>query len=64
MTAIKVTLKEIPKRENKSLIIYTDSQSSMQSIEYNKENHPILNQIHILAVLQAQDKRSHCVKYL
>ena len=35
MTAIKVALKEI----------YTDSQSSMQSSKYNKENHPILNQI-------------------
>ena len=30
----------------------------MQSIKYNKENHPILNQIYnILAELQAQDKK-------
>ena len=30
----------------------------MQSIEYNKENHPILNQIYdILAELQTQDKK-------
>ena len=38
--------------------MYTDSQSSMQSIEYNKENRPILNKIYdILAELQAQDKK-------
>ena len=35
----------------------------MQSIEYNKENLPILNQIYdILAELAS--KRSHCAKYL
>ena len=32
MTAIKVALKEMPKRENKTWIIYTGSQSSMLSI--------------------------------
>ena len=30
----------------------------MQSIEYNKKNHPILNQIYdILAIIQAQDRK-------
>ena len=28
------------------MVIYTDPQSLIQSIEYNKENHPILKQIH------------------
>ena len=38
--------------------MYTNSQSSMQSIEYNKENHPILNQIYnILVEFQAQNKK-------
>ena len=45
MTAIKIILKEIQKTEDKNEL-YTDSQSFMQSIEYNKENHPILNQIY------------------
>ena len=58
MTSIKVALKEIHKRENKRWVIYTDSQSYMQSIEYNRENHSILNQIYnILAELQAQDRK-------
>ena len=58
MTAIKVALKEIPKREDKRCVIYTDCQSSMQFIEYNEENHQILNQIYdVLAELQAQDKK-------
>ena len=34
----------------------------MQSIEYNKRNHPILNQIYILAELQAQDKSNYTGK--
>ena len=39
-------------------ILCTDSQRSMQSIEYNEENNPILNQIYnILAEVQAQDKK-------
>ena len=46
MTAIK----EIHKR----WAIYTDSQSSMQSIDNNKENNHIYD---ILAELQAQDKK-------
>ena len=57
MTAIKVALKEIKGRRGDSWVIYTDSQSSMQAIESNKENHPILNQIHdILADLKGQKK--------
>ena len=37
----------------------------MQSIEYNKENHPVLNQIYdILAELQAQDKKITLCKVL
>ena len=36
MTAIKVALKEIHKREDKRWVIYRNSQSSMQSIEFNK----------------------------
>ena len=41
MTTTKIALKEIYKSEDKKWIIYTQSHS-MQS---NKENHPILNQI-------------------
>ena len=37
-----------------------DLSYSMQFIEYNKENHPILNQRYdILAELQAQDQTKH-----
>ena len=58
ITAIKVTLKEKHKRENKRWAIYTDSQSSMQSIKYNKDNCLILSKVYgILAELQAQDKK-------
>ena len=39
MIAIKVSLKEIQKREYKIWVIYTYSQSSIHSIEYDKENH-------------------------
>ena len=47
MTIIKIALKQIHKREDKRCIIYTDFQSSIQSIEVNKEkeNHLMLNQI-------------------
>ena len=51
-------VKEIKKREGNNWVIYTDSQSSIQAIESNKENHPILNQIYdILADLQEQEKQ-------
>ena len=43
MTAIKVALKEIKGRRGDSWVTYTDSQSLMQAIESNMENHPILN---------------------
>ena len=57
MTAIKVTLKDIHKREDKRWVIYTDSQSSMQSIEHNKMNQQILNKIYdILSDLQYRKK--------
>ena len=37
----------------------------MQSIQYNNENHQILNQIYgILTELQEQEKRSHCANNL
>ena len=49
-------LKEIHKREDKRWVIYTELQSSMQAIEYSKENHAILNQIYdILTAKQAID---------
>ena len=55
MTAIKVAFKEIQKRKDKRWVIYTDSQSSMQAMETNKENHSILNQIYnVLLDLQKQ----------
>ena len=58
MTAIKIALKETQKGEVKRWVIYTDFQSSIQSIQYNKENHPILNQIYdILVDLQKQKKK-------
>ena len=41
ITAIKIALNEIHKREDKRWVKYTDPQSCMQFIEYNKENHPI-----------------------
>ena len=57
MRAIKIALKEIHKREDKRWLIYTGSHSPMHSIEYNKENHLILNQIHeILAEIQTEDE--------
>ena len=38
--------------------MYTDSLSSMLATENNRENHPILNQIHdILAELHNQEKQ-------
>ena len=53
MTVIKFALKEIPKREDKRCVIYTNLHSYMQSIEYDKENQLLLHQIYdILAVLQ------------
>ena len=40
------------------MVIYTDPESSMQSIECNKEKHSILNQKYsILAELRAKDKK-------
>ena len=41
MPANKMALKKIYKREDKRSVIYTDSQSSMQSIECKKENYPV-----------------------
>ena len=53
MTAIKIALKEIHKREDNRLLTYIAYQSSMQSIKYNKDNTLILNQIYdILVELQ------------
>ena len=46
ITAIKIVLKEIQKREYKRWVIYTESQSSIQFDEYNKEKHLILIQIY------------------
>ena len=39
MTAIKIAMKEIGKREDLRWVIYTDSLSSMLAIENNRENH-------------------------
>ena len=56
ITAIKLALKEFHKSKDKRLVIYPDSQSSMQSIKY-KENHSILKQIYDnIADLQNLDK--------
>ena len=50
-------MREIHNRENKQCIIYTDSLSSMQSIKFNRQNHPLLNQIYdMLAKLKNQGK--------
>ena len=38
------------KSEDKRWIVYTDSQSFMQFIEYNKENHSILDRIYDILV--------------
>ena len=46
MKVIKIARKEIKKREDIRWVIYTDSLSSMQAIENNRENHLILNQIY------------------
>ena len=49
-----IALKEIHER----WVISTNTQSSMQAIEYNKENHSILNKIYdILAEFQNQGKQ-------
>ena len=54
ITAIEIALNEIYKK----YVIYTDFQSSMHFIKYNKENHLILNHIYdIVAELQKQDKQ-------
>ena len=57
ITAIKITMREIQKREDMWWEIYADLLSSMLAIESNKENHPILNQIYdILEDLHNQGK--------
>ena len=58
MTAIKIAMREIQKREDMRWVIYTDSLSSMLAIENNRESHPILNQIYVtLAELHNQEKQ-------
>ena len=58
MTAVKIALKEINKREDKKWVLYTYFQTSIQFVEYNKDIHAILNQIyHILVELQNEDKQ-------
>ena len=55
MTTIE---KEIQKRGDKRLVIYTNLLSSMLVIKYNRENNPILNQIYnILAELHNHGKQ-------
>ena len=57
MTAIKIAMRYIRKREDMKWIIYTNSLSSMLAIENKRENNPILNQIYdILAKLHKQKK--------
>ena len=62
MIVIKITFQEIHKTENKRLVIYTDSHSSMKSIEYNKENDSILNLIY--DILVELKNKSHYLKFL
>ena len=63
MKAIKTALKETKKKEGNNWVIYTDSKNNIQAIESNKENHPILNQIHdILADLKGQKNTLPFVK--
>ena len=46
------------KGNSQKKIIYTQSQRSIQFIQYNKKNYQILNQIYnIIAEFQAQDKK-------
>ena len=64
MIAINIALKEIHKRKDKRRVINTGSQSSIKSVEYNKENQTILNLIYnMLAELQAQDKKIKIKKF-
>ena len=42
MTAIKIAMREIQKREEMRWIVYTDLLSSMLVNENNRQNHPIL----------------------
>ena len=62
VTEIKITLKEIhKKKENKKWAIYTISQSSIKSIEYNKENRPLLIWTYdILVELKTKVNNSYC----
>ena len=58
MTAIKIGMREIKKREDMRWVIYTDLLSSMLAIENNRENYPILMQIYdILVELHKQEKQ-------
>ena len=58
MTAIKIAMRNIQKREDMRWVIYKDSLSSMPTIESKRENHPILNQIYdTLAEIHNQRKQ-------
>ena len=48
MTAIKGAMREIQKIGDMRWVIYTDSLSSMLTVENNRENHPILSQIYVI----------------
>ena len=64
-TAELTTIKEIKEREEIRWVIYTDLLSSMLTIENNRKNHPILNQIYdILTELHNLGNSSHYVKSL
>ena len=54
---MNTVLRKIYNRNNKRGIIFTDSGSSMSSIKFNKENHPVLSPIYdILAEFKNQWK--------
>ena len=65
MTAIKTSIREIQKWEDKRWVIYTDLLSSKLAIKNNGKNYPILYQIYdILAKLHNQGKQITLCKTL
>ena len=59
MTTIKIALKEIKKRGDKRFVIYTDFQSSVQSIEYNKDPPNIKPNIGYTSISSKREKTNH-----
>ena len=62
MTAIKIVMREIQKREDMRWVMYTDSLCSMLAMKNNRENHPTLSKVPVHIGIKGNEETDKAAK--